>query len=78
MSETNSSEEVATAIHRGQKYCDQCGWVEPARGFHPENGPSDHCPTCGYESRLFESKEQLVETDHENALLQTGRELAYL
>ncbi len=60
------------------KYCRVCGWVEPAEGFHPEYGPTDHCPNGGFDHPLFDSRESMIETDHENALLQTDRELTYL
>ncbi|RYJ13296.1 hypothetical protein ELS19_04485 [Halogeometricum borinquense] len=61
-----------------QKYCRTCGWVEPARGFHPEYGPSDHCPVGGFDHALYSSKERMIDLDHERALLQTDKELSYL
>lgn len=61
-----------------QKYCRSCGWVDARRGFHPEYGPTDHCPNGGYDHMLYPSKEEMVELDHEKAFLDTGKELTYL
>ncbi|AUV84718.1 hypothetical protein C2R22_24630 (plasmid) [Salinigranum rubrum] len=61
-------EEVVTDGGREEKYCRTCGWVTPVRGAHPEYGPTDVCPNCGpFGAGLFESREALVEYDHESA-----------
>lgn len=63
----------------GRKYCRACGYVDTTRGNHPETGPADICPECGpFGSDLFDSKEAMIEYDHESALLRTGKPLQYL
>ncbi len=72
----DSSESVSGT---GRKYCRTCGYVDTIRGNHPETGPADICPECGpLGSGLFDSKETMIEYDHESALLRTGKPLRYL
>lgn len=62
-----------------QKYCRECGWVVTKRGYHPEYGPKDVCPECGpFGPGLFDSKEALIEYDHESARLRADMELLHV
>ena len=63
------NDRVRTDGGRDQSYCRACGWIDPARGYHPEYGPIDVCPECGpFGPGVFDSRDQLVELDHERAI----------
>ena len=55
----------------GMRYCRTHGWVEAVRGRHPETGPKPCCPECGpFGPGLFRNPSNLVDYDHESAVIQ--------
>jgi hypothetical protein len=52
------------------RYCRSCGWVEAELGRHPEYGPKPCCPNCGpFGPGLFDNPGELVDYDHESAII---------